>query len=156
MHVMVRPLDNPRVDNLVETRRQLSGNKMILKKESALSVVRALRQNEAVGVLIDQNTAVAEGTFIQFFGKTASANAAFAKLAARTHASVIPGFAFWEDAEQKYVLRFYPPIEMTGETADDTQRIHSFFEQLIRQYPDQWMWIHRRWKTRPDGEPPLY
>lgn len=156
MHVMVRPLDNPLIDRLVEKRRQLSGNKLILKKDSALSVVRALKANQAVGILIDQNTTPEEGVFIDFFGRKACAGLAFAKLAARTGAAVVPGFAFWEEAERKYVLRFYPEIEMTGDAALDTQHIHSQFEEVIRQYPDQWLWIHRRWKTRPPGEPPLY
>lgn len=156
MCVMVRPLDNPFVDALVEQRRQRSGNKLILKKEAALSVVRALKANQAVGILIDQNTTPEEGVFIDFFGQKACAGVAFAKLAARTGAAVVPGFAFWEEAERKYVLRFYPEIEVTGDAAVDTQRIHHEIEHVIRQYPDQWLWIHRRWKTRPAGEPPLY
>jgi KDO2-lipid IV(A) lauroyltransferase len=156
MSVMVRPLDNPLVDRVVEERRQLSGNKLIFKKEAALSVVRALRANQAVGILIDQNTTPEEGVFINFFGQKACAGSAFAKLAARTGAAVVPGFAFWEETERKYVLRFYPEVEITGETEVDTQRIHGVFERLIRQYPDQWLWIHRRWKTRPAGEVPLY
>lgn len=156
MNVMVRPLDNPDVDGLVETRRQLSGNKLIVKRDSALAVVRALKNNEAVGMLIDQNTAAAEGVFVDFFGKQACASVAFAKLAARAGAAVIPGFAFWHEREHRYVLRFYPDIQISGDAQADTQRIHHFFEQVIRQYPDQWMWIHRRWKTRPEGEPPIY
>jgi KDO2-lipid IV(A) lauroyltransferase len=156
MGIMVRPLDNPLVDNLVERRRGRSGNKLILKKDSALSVVRALKNNEAIGILIDQNTTADEGVFIEFFGKEACAGAAFAKLAARTGAAVVPGFALWEKAEEKYVLRFYPEIKMTGDPQSDTQRIHSEIERLIREYPDQWLWIHRRWKTRPPGEVDLY
>jgi KDO2-lipid IV(A) lauroyltransferase len=156
MYVMVRPLDNPLIDALVEQRRQRSGNKLILKKEAALSVVRALKTNQAVGILIDQNTTPEEGVFIDFFGQKACAGVAFAKLAARTGAAVVPGFAFWEEAERKYVLRFYPEIEVTGDAAADTQRIHHEMERVIRQYPEQWLWIHRRWKTRPPGEPPLY
>jgi Kdo2-lipid IVA lauroyltransferase/acyltransferase len=156
MHVMVRPLDNPLVDELVETRRQLSGNTLIVKKDSALTVLRALRKNTAVGILIDQNTTPEEGVFVEFFGIRACANAAFTRLASRTGAAVVPGFAFWEEREKKYVLRFYPEVPMTGDTQADTQRIHSLFESLIRQYPEQWLWIHRRWKTRPPGEPSLY
>lgn len=156
MNVMVRPLDNPYVDRLVETRRQLSGNQLIVKRDSALTVVRALKNNEAVGMLIDQNTTAAEGVFVEFFGKQACASVAFAKLAARIGSAVIPGFAFWHESERRYVLRFYPEIEISGDAQADTQRIHAFFEEVIRQYPDQWMWIHRRWKTRPEGEPPVY
>jgi Kdo2-lipid IVA lauroyltransferase/acyltransferase len=156
MSVMVRPLDNPLVDKLVEDRRQLSGNQLLLKKDAALSVVRALKSNAAVGILIDQNTTPEEGVFIDFFGKKACAGIAFAKLAARTGAAVVPGFAFWEDSENKYILRFYPALEMSGDAASDTQKIHTEIESHIRKYPDQWMWIHRRWKTRPPGENPIY
>jgi KDO2-lipid IV(A) lauroyltransferase len=156
MGVMVRPLDNPLIDALVEKYRSLSGNRLILKKDSALSVVRALKSNEAIGILIDQNTALAEGVFVDFFEEKACAGVSFAKLAARTGAAVIPGFAFWHEDESRYVLRFYPEIEMTGDAQADTQRIHSEIERIIRQYPEQWMWIHRRWKTRPPGRPPIY
>ncbi len=156
MGVIVRPLDNPRVNALVESYRRYSGNKVIGKKYTARMLVRGMHDNEAVGMLIDQNTLAAEGVFIDFFGEKACASAAFAKLAAHTGATVIPGFAFWESQRQKYVLRFYPAIPMTGDATADTQRIHSFFETVIRQYPEQWMWIHRRWKTRPPGAPPFY
>jgi KDO2-lipid IV(A) lauroyltransferase len=155
MHVVVRPLDNPRVDRLVEQRRALSGNRIIRKKQTR-EVLRALAAGDAVGVLIDQNVVPAEGVFIDFFGVKACAHAGFAKLAHHTGAAVVPGFALWSDTERRYVLRFYPEIAMTGDVAADTQRIHSQLESVIREYPDQWLWIHRRWKTRPPGEPPIY
>jgi Kdo2-lipid IVA lauroyltransferase/acyltransferase len=156
MHIMIRPLDNPRIDRLVEQRRRLSGNHLIGKWDSARAVLRALQQNEAVGILIDQNTSLEEGTFVDFFGTPASANTAFAKIAARTGATVIPGFAIWSASEQRYVLHFYPPVAMSGDAAEDTRRLHAFLEQVIREHPGQWLWIHRRWKTRPPGQPPLY
>jgi KDO2-lipid IV(A) lauroyltransferase len=156
MHVMIRPLDNPALDRLVEQRRELSGNHLIVKWDGARAVLRALQQNQAVGILIDQNTSLEEGVFVQFFGKAACANNAFAKIAARTGASVIPGFALWSEREQRYILRFYPPLKITGDPADDTQRLHQFLENVIREHPGQWLWIHRRWKTRPRGEASLY
>jgi KDO2-lipid IV(A) lauroyltransferase len=149
MNVMVRALDNPRIDALVESRRQQSGNRVILKKDSARTILKALAANEAVGILIDQNAAVEEGVFIDFFGKPACAGVGFVKLAARSGAAVIPGFALWLEKEQTYVLRFYPPVAITGDAARDTQALHSLLEAVIREYPDQWLWIHRRWKTRP-------
>ena len=88
MHIMIRPVDNPAVDRLVEERRQLSGNKLIVKWDAARSVLRALQQNDAVGILIDQNTSLDEGVFVDFFGTPACANTAFAKIAARTGAAV--------------------------------------------------------------------
>jgi len=155
MHVVVRPLDNPRVDDLVEQRRALSGNHIIRKKQTR-EMLKALAAGDAVGVLIDQNVVPSEGVFVDFFGMKACAHAGFAKLAHRTGAAVVPGFALWSDAERRYVLRFYPEIAMTGDVAVDTQRLHSQLESVIREYPDQWLWIHKRWKTRPSGEPPIY
>jgi KDO2-lipid IV(A) lauroyltransferase len=156
MNVMVRSLDNPLLDDLVESRRALSGNRLILKRDAARLVIRALKNNEAVGILVDQNTAASEGVFVNFFGKLACAGSAFVKLAQHSGAAVVPGFALWDKSRARYVLRFYPEIVLTGDVGRDTQRIHALIESVIREYPDQWMWIHRRWKTRPEGEPQLY
>ena len=156
MNVVVRPLDNAALDTLVEKRRQLSGNKLIEKRDAARGILRALAANEAVGILMDQNTSLAEGVFVDFFGLPACANVAFAKIAARSGAAVIPGFAVWEATEGRYVLRFFPAVEMSGEAREDTQRLHSILEAVIRRNPDQWLWIHRRWKTRPPGEAAVY
>ena len=156
MSIVVRPLDNPGIDRLVEQRRALSGNRIIEKKDAARGILRSLAANEAVGILIDQNTSPDQGVFVKFFGVQACAGSAFAKIAHHSGAAVIPGFALWSEKEQRYVLRFYPPVEITGDVAGDTQRIHSQLESVIREYPDQWLWIHRRWKTRPPGEPPIY
>jgi Kdo2-lipid IVA lauroyltransferase/acyltransferase len=156
MNIMIRPLDNPGIDRLVEDRRRLSGNHLIVKWDSARAVLRALHQNEAVGVLIDQNTSLQEGVFVDFFGTPACANTAFAKIAARTGAAVILGFAVWSDTERKYILKFHPPLEISGDPTEDTRRLHAKLEQVIREHPGQWLWIHRRWKTRPPGEPNLY
>jgi Kdo2-lipid IVA lauroyltransferase/acyltransferase len=156
MHIVVRPIDNPRIDALVERYRGLSGNHIIEKKDAARGILKALRSGDSVGILIDQNTTLDQGVFIDFFGKKACAGTAFAKLAHHSGAAVVPGFALWSHEEQRYILRFYPEIPMTGDVAEDTQRIHSQLESVIRQYPDQWLWIHRRWKTRPPGEPSLY
>lgn len=156
MHIVVRPLDNPRIDGLVERYRALSGNQIIEKKDAARGILKALKSGGAVGILIDQNTTLDQGVFIDFFGQKACAGTAFAKLAHHSGSAVLPGFALWSDEEQHYILRFYPEIEMTGDVCVDTQRIHTQLESVIRQYPDQWLWIHRRWKTRPPGEPALY
>lgn len=152
MNIVVRPLDNPRIDAFVEHRRALSGNPIIHKKEAARAIFKALHAGESVGILIDQNSSREEGVFIDFFGRQACANAAFVKFAHRTGAAVVPGFALWSEEEQRYVLRFYPEIPMTGDVLADTQTVHSVLESVIREYPDQWLWIHRRWKTRPPEE----
>jgi len=156
MHIVVRPLDNPRLDAFVERRRALSGNHIIHKKEAAREILRALAAGDAVGILIDQNTTPAEGVFIDFFGRKACAGTAFVKFAHHTGAAVVPGYALWSDAEKRYILRFDPEIQMNGDVQADTQRVHRAIEHVIREHPDQWLWIHRRWKTRPPGEPGLY
>jgi KDO2-lipid IV(A) lauroyltransferase len=156
MHVVVRPLDNPLIDRLVERRRTLTGNHLIQKKDFARGILKALAANQAVGILIDQNATPADGVFVNFFGRAACASTGFAKLAAHSGAAVIPGFALWSDRERRYILRFDPPIPITGDPARDTQTLQAALEAVIRAHPDQWLWIHRRWKTRPAGDPPLY
>jgi KDO2-lipid IV(A) lauroyltransferase len=156
MGVVVRPLDNPVLDEMVEARRALSGNTALSKRDFARSILRLLKDNKPVGILVDHNSAHDNAVFVPFFGKPACTNLTFARLAARSGAPVIPGFAFWSDGERKYVLRFYPPVEITGDAPEDTARIQAAIESAIREHPDQWLWVHRRWKTRPDGERPLY
>jgi KDO2-lipid IV(A) lauroyltransferase len=156
MNVVVRPLDNPLIDGMVERRRALTGNVPIGKKDFARAILKALAANQAVGILIDQNASPADGVFVDFFGVKACAGAGFAKFAAHSGATVIPGFALWNERERRYILRFHPPLAMTGDLVKDTQALQSTLEEVIRAYPDQWLWIHRRWKTRPEGEAPLY
>jgi KDO2-lipid IV(A) lauroyltransferase len=141
---------------MVERRRAHSGNRLLSKRDFARSILHALRNNEPVGILVDQNSAVENGAFVPFFGRLACANLTFAKLAARSGAAVIPGFAVWDETERRYILRFYPEVEITGDPVADTARIQAAVETAIRRDPGQWLWIHRRWKTRPEGEPALY
>jgi KDO2-lipid IV(A) lauroyltransferase len=156
MNVVVRPLDNPLIDRMVERRRALSGNRLISKRDIARPILKALAANQAVGILIDQNSALDSGVFVDFFGTPACSGTGFAKLAGHSGAAVIPGFALWSVTERRYVLRFYPPVPMTGDAARDTAALQRTLEEIVRAHPDQWLWIHRRWKTRRPGEPPLY
>jgi KDO2-lipid IV(A) lauroyltransferase len=156
MHVVVRPLDNRRIDALVESRRAASGNHLIGKKDFARTILQALKNNESVGILVDQNAGLDDGVFVDFFGIPASAGVGFAKFAAHSGAAVIPGFALWSEKERKYILKFYPPLPVTGDAALDTRVLHKHLESVIREYPDQWLWLHRRWKTRPPGSHDLY
>jgi Kdo2-lipid IVA lauroyltransferase/acyltransferase len=153
MYVVIRPLDNANIDALVERLRTLSGNRLIGKKEYARGILKALGENEAVGILVDQNASLEEGAFVDFFGVPACAGTGFAKLAAHSGAAVIPGCARWIEKERRCVLRFYPPVEITGDAVADTRTLHRQLEAVIREYPDQWLWIHRRWKTRPPAAP---
>lgn len=151
MHVVVRALDNPLLDGEARRLRTMSGNRVIEKRDFARGILRALGRNEAVGILIDQNVGLAEGEFVPFFGKLACVSPGLAKLAAHSGAAVIPGFALWSEAEGRYVLKFYEPL-----WGVDTAAIHARLEEVIRAHPGQWLWMHRRWKTRPAGEGDLY
>jgi len=162
LHYMARPLDNPRVDALVDRYRGLSGNQAIPKNESARAVLKVLQQAGTIGILADQNTVPAEGVFVDFFGTPACATAGIARVALHTDAAVVPGYAFWDEGKRKYRLRFEPlvPLVRTGDAERDvlenTQRFAGVIEEVVRRYPEQWVWVHARWKTRPPGEPPLY
>lgn len=156
MNVVVRPLDNSLLDRFVEKRRALSGNTLIGKRDFVRPILKALRENEAVGILVDQNSFADSGVFVPFFGVPACVNISFAKLAHRSGAAVIPGFAVWSERERKYILRFYPEVQMTGDAEADTAAVQNALEAAIAEYPDQWLWIHRRWKTRPEGEASRY
>ena len=114
----------------MEQRRQLSGNRLIEKWDGARAILRALQQNEAVGILIDQNTSLQEGVFVDFFGTPACANTAFAKIAARTGRAVIPGFALWSEDERT----LHPPLLSASRNHRATrsktpQRLHAVLEQ---------------------------
>jgi Kdo2-lipid IVA lauroyltransferase/acyltransferase len=162
LHYMARPLDNVRVNALVNEFRCLSGNRPVFKNDSARTVLKILRESGTVGILADQNTMPEEGVFVDFFGKTACATTGIARVALHTDAAVVPGYAVWDEGMQKYRLRFEPPVELirTGDSERDvfenTQKFAKVIEGIIRKYPEQWVWVHARWKTRPTGEPELY
>lgn len=158
-----RPLDNPWVDKLVNRYRCLWGNVPIDRRNAARAVLEHLRQRGAVGVLIDQNVLPEDGVeFVDFLGLPAATSTGLARFALRTGAPVLPAFVIWDFVLGKYRLRFDPPVELvrTGEAEGDvraaTARFNQVLESYARRYPDQWPWIHRRWNTRPPGQPPLY
>ena len=162
LHFLARAIDNPRVEALVAYYRCLSGNLPIEKNQSARAVLKVLASGGTVGVLADHNTLLAEGVFVDFFGIPACTTAGLARFALHTDAAVVPGFLHWDSAIRKYRLCFEPmvPLIRTGDDATDirenTQRFTRVIENYVRRYPDQWLWLHRRWKTRPPGEPPIY
>jgi KDO2-lipid IV(A) lauroyltransferase len=162
LHFLVRPIDNPRVDALITKYRCLNGNQPIDKNQSARAVLKVLREKGTVGILADQNTQASEGVFVDFFGIPACTTAGLARFALHTGAAVVPVFVHWDDASRKYRLCFYPEVELVriGDDATDirenTQRFTSVIENYVRSYPGQWLWVHRRWKARPPGEPPIY
>jgi Kdo2-lipid IVA lauroyltransferase/acyltransferase len=159
---LVRRIDNPRVEQLVDARRTRFGNRTLDKLSAARAMVRILRSGEILGLLLDLNTLPDEAIFVNFFGIPASTGFMVAKLALRTEAPIIPIFAPWEEKRKKFAVRVEPPvsIDFTGNEDEDvrklTAKLSLIVETQIRRYPDQWLWIHKRWKTRPPGEPGLY
>ena len=159
---LARAVDNQRVDALVNHYRCLSGNRPIEKNNAARAMLRVLPDGGTVGILADQNTSLDEGIFVDFFGIPAATTTGLARIARRTDAAVVPGFLFWDAAMRKYRLRFEAAVQLqrTGdEDADirvNTARFNKVIEDYIRAHPDQWLWVHKRWKNRPAGEPSLY
>jgi KDO2-lipid IV(A) lauroyltransferase len=162
MAMVIRRLDNPRVDQLVNRIRCLHGNRVLHKDDFARGLLSAMRQGETVGILMDTNMTPPQGVFVPFFGIEACTASGLARVALRTGAAVLPGFLVWEATEEKYVLHFGEeiPLVQTGDderdTVENTARFTSLMESFIRRHPDQWLWVHRRWKTRPAGEASLY
>ncbi|MGI8772401.1 MAG: lysophospholipid acyltransferase family protein [Acidobacteriaceae bacterium] len=162
MSMVIRRLDNPRVDRLVNEIRCLHGNQVLHKDDFARGLLAAMRKGETVGILMDTNMTPPQGVFVDFFGQTACTASGLARVALRTDAAVLPGFLVWSAAEQRYVLEFGERIELvrTGDDEADivanTQRFTAAIERYIRAYPEQWLWVHRRWKTRPPEERSIY
>ena len=159
---LVRRIDNPKIEQLVDQTRTRFGNQTIDKLSAARSMLKLLRSNGIVGLLPDLNTLDAEAIFVDFFGVPAATNFIMAKLALRTKSPIIPVFAPWSEEKGKYLVIVGPPVsfEPTGNEEEDvralTTKLSQFIESTIRQYPGQWLWIHKRWKTRPKGEPAIY
>ena len=162
MGMVIRRLDNRRLDEFVNGIRCLHGNRVLHKDDFARGLLTAMHEGGAVGILMDTNMTPPQGEFVKFFGITACTASGLARIALKTGAAVLPGFMLWEPDERKYVLRFGPQMHFTesGHLETDvlaaTQKCNDVLESWIRRYPGQWLWIHRRWKTRPAGEPSLY
>ena len=159
---LVRRIDNPKIENLIDQVRTRFGNQTIDKLSAARSMLKLLRSKGVLGLLPDLNTLDAEAIFVDFFGVPAATNFIMAKLALRTNSPIIPIFAPWSEEKQKYLLQIGKPIsiEPTGDEDRDvrelTTKLSQHIENAIRRYPGQWLWIHKRWKTRPKGEPAIY
>jgi len=162
LHFVMRPLDNPDLDALVRRYRTMHGNTPILKDDPARELLRAMKAGATVGILMDTNMTPPEGVFVDFFGIPACTASGLARIALRTDAAVVPGFTVWDPVLRIYRLRFEPavPLIRTGNNEADiianTARFTQVIEDVVRRYPDQWLWVHRRWKTRPPGQPSLY
>lgn len=162
LHFLVRPIANGRVDALINGYRCRSGNEPIEKNRSARSILKVLSEGGTVGILADHNTVFEEGVFVAFFGIPASTTSGLARIALRTDAAVVPGFLCWDAERAKYRLQFEPAVELArsgdeeADVIENTARFTRVIENYVRAHPDQWLWVHKRWKTRPPGEKPIY
>jgi KDO2-lipid IV(A) lauroyltransferase len=162
LRFVMRPLDNPYLDQLVRHYRTMHGNIPILKDDPVRELLRSMKEGATVGILMDTNMMPPQGIFVNFFGIPACTPSGLARIALRTDAAVVPGFTIWDPVLRKYRLRFDPALKLvrTGDNHSDivanTQLFTKVIEDFVRRYPDQWLWVHRRWKTRPPGQPALY
>jgi KDO2-lipid IV(A) lauroyltransferase len=153
LYIVYRPLDSPVLDNMVEHMRTINGNWMIPKGGSGKRIMELLQQNHLIGILSDQNVAAREGVFVDFFGRPACTGVGLAVLALRSGAPVLPAFmARQKSGKYKLILKPLVEISRTGDDERDllenTQRFTKIVEGIVREYPDQWFWIHQRWKTK--------
>jgi Kdo2-lipid IVA lauroyltransferase/acyltransferase len=162
LHIVMRPMDNLYLDRLIQSYRTMHGNKTVGKDDFVRGLLAAMKCGETVGILMDTNMTPPQGVFVNFFGIPACTASGLARIALRTDAAVVPGFTIWDKDLRKYRLRFDPALKLirTGDLEADivanTQQFTKVIEDYVRRYPDQWLWVHRRWKTRPEGQPPLY
>lgn len=155
--VVARPLDNPELDQRLCAFRVRGGNTVIYKKRALAQVLRLLRENRGIALLIDQNVQESDGIFVQFFNRPAATTTVAAALAVKTGAALLPCRTELR-ADGRYRLLYDAPLDVAGEgdkqaeIARLTQDLTRVIEGWIRDAPTQWLWIHRRWKTRPPGE----
>jgi len=161
LNIVMRPLDNPYLDRMARQYRTMHGNKAV-DKDFARGLIAAMRAGETVGVLMDTNMIAGQGVFVDFFGRLASTASGVSRVALKTDAAVVPGFTIWDPGLKKYRLRFDPPVKLIrtkdreADVVANTALFTKIIEDYVRRYPDQWLWVHRRWKTRPQGEKGLY
>ena len=162
LDIIVRPIDNPLVEKFVNDFRTRFGNQTIPKARAARTAIKLLLKRKAVGILTDLNSQPPDGIFVPFFGVPAATSTAAARLAFATQSSLLPVFMVWDEKKGKYVAYVESKIELepSGDLEADvrkvTEKITAITESYVRRFPEQWLWIHKRWNTRPDGEPSLY
>lgn len=162
LHIVMRALDNTYLDRLTRDYRTMHGNSTVDKDNFVRGLLAAMKAGETVGILMDTNMTPPQGIFVDFFGTLACTASGLARIALRTDAAVVPGFTIWDPALRKYRLRFEPKLDLVrtedneADVVANTAVFTKVIEEYVRRYPDQWLWVHRRWKTRPEGAPPLY
>jgi KDO2-lipid IV(A) lauroyltransferase len=156
---ITRPLDNLPLERYLLRIRESKGNQVVSKKNSARQILKTLKEGRSAGILMDQNTSLQEGMFIDFFGLPAATSTSVALFALRTDAPILPGY-LTPLRSGRYKIKFLPPIDVirTGDRNRDlevnTRRLNEVLEGIIREQPESWLWGHKRWKYQPPGNPP--
>jgi KDO2-lipid IV(A) lauroyltransferase len=162
LNIVIRKLDNPYVNRMVDHYRTLHGNSTFPKQEFARGLITCMKRGQTVGILMDTNMTPPQGAFVDFFGVPACTATGLARVALHTQAAVVPAFTIWDKKLARYRIRFDPALKLvsTGNAESDAIANTAIFTKVIedyaRKYPEQWLWVHRRWKTRPAGEKSLY
>jgi Kdo2-lipid IVA lauroyltransferase/acyltransferase len=157
-----RPMRNPLIDRWLNAVRARAGTRLVRKHHAAGEVLRALRQKQLLVLPFDQNSTRGLGVFVDFFGLPASTNAGLARVALRADAPIVPAFIVRQGRSARHVVHLLPIMEAerTGDMQADvfatTARLSAVFEEMVRRFPEQWLWVHKRWKTRPLGELKIY
>src|SRR5438270_5910832 len=140
VNIVMRPMDNPYLDRLIEHYRTMHGNKTVAKDDFVRGLLAAMKAGETVGILMETNRTPPQGVFVDFFGIPACTASGLARIALRTDAAVVPGFTIWDDNLGKYRLRFDPALELvrTGDLEADivsnTQKFTKVIEDYVRKY----------------------
>src|SRR5258706_7105359 len=157
-----RTVANPFVDRWLNALRARAGTRLVRKRQAAGGVLRALHDRELLVLPFDQNSTRGIGVFVDFFGRPASTNSGIARLALRTGAPIVPVFIVRQAGGPRHRVHVLPIMyaQRSGDAEADvkraTQELSDVFESMVRRHPEQWLWVHKRWKTRPPGLPTLY
>ncbi len=155
---VTRPLDNRPLEEYMLKIRESKGNQVISKKNSSRHILKTLKAGGTAGILMDQNTSLQEGMFVDFFGIPAATTTSVALFALRTEAPVLPGY-LTPLCNGRYTIKFLPPVEVvrTGDMNRDleinTRHFNEILETIVREQPESWLWGHKRWKNQPPGHP---
>jgi len=157
-----RSIANPFVDRWLNALRARAGTRLVRKRQAAGGVLRALHDRQLLVLPFDQNSTRGLGAFVDFFGVPASTNTGLARIALRADAPIVPVFIVRQGRSARHKVYVLPIMEAehTGDMQRDvlatTARLSAVFEEMVRRFPEQWLWVHRRWKTRPPGELKIY
>jgi KDO2-lipid IV(A) lauroyltransferase len=156
MGLVIRKLDNPYLNRLLDALRRSTGNFIIDKWDGFRPMLRAMREGKGIAILIDQNVTTEDRIYVDFFGRPASTTPVLGLLKLKTDAALVPAFALPLPGN-RYRFIYCPPVEvpLTGDRRADvwkiTQECTRVIEQRVRENPQYWLWMHRRWKTQPDS-----